>query len=110
MSRKIGDPLTARQQQILDAIRSHLLSHGVPPTIRELCKEFGFVGPHAAVGHLNALIDKGKIRRLAGSTSRNHVPIVPRGCCPTCGQRIDATHSQTIKGNHDDIQCREDDH
>lgn len=56
-----SDNLTARQQQILDFIRSTLESEGRPPTRAEVCTAFGFRSPNAAETHLRALAAKGAI-------------------------------------------------
>ena len=61
-------PLTTRQQQILDWIREHLDSTGLPPTRAELCQAMGFRSPNAAEDHLRALARKGAIELLAGAS------------------------------------------
>jgi repressor LexA len=55
-------PPTPRQLEILAFIESRQRLTG--PTIREICREFGFRSPHGAVCHLDALEKKGLIRRL----------------------------------------------
>ncbi len=57
------EPLTERQEQVLDFIRSCIKEKHLPPTVREICTEFGFAGPNATVGHLKALERKGYIQR-----------------------------------------------
>ncbi len=57
------EPLTERQEQVLDFIRSCIKEKHLPPTVREMCDHFGFAGPNATVGHLKALVRKGYIQR-----------------------------------------------
>ncbi len=54
-------PPTPRQLEILAFIESRQRWAG--PTVREICREFGFRSPHGAVCHLDALERKGLIRR-----------------------------------------------
>lgn len=59
--------LTARQQEIVDFIRSTLEVLGAPPTRMEICQAFGFASPNAAEDHLKALAKKGVITLEQGS-------------------------------------------
>ena len=63
--------LTARQQEVLNFIRTFTGRHGVPPTVREIGARF-HVTPRAAFDHLRALERKGALQRRAsvGRTSR----------------------------------------
>jgi repressor LexA len=61
--------LTARQQQILDLIRSAIENTGFPPTRAEIATELGFRSANAAEEHLQALARKGAIE-LSPGTSR----------------------------------------
>ena len=58
---------TERQKQVLDYIQRHRTRHGVPPTVREIQKHFGFASPNAAASHLRALGQKGLLRRAPGA-------------------------------------------
>jgi repressor LexA len=58
--------LTARQQAVLQFLQEHLKEFGFPPTVREIARQFGMAGPKGAKKHLDALVKKGAIRRLAG--------------------------------------------
>lgn len=60
--------LTARQQQVLDFIKSSLEDTGFPPTRAEIAKELGFRSPNAAEEHLKALARKGAIEMMAGAS------------------------------------------
>jgi repressor LexA len=59
--------LTARQQEILDFIRSTLEVLGAPPTRAEIASAFNFASPNAAEEHLKALARKGIIVLEPGS-------------------------------------------
>lgn len=61
-------PLTARQSEILEFIRSTLSESGAPPTREEIARAFGFRSPNAAEQHLQALRKKGLIDLVAGTS------------------------------------------
>lgn len=63
-----GLPLTARQQQILDWIRRHLESTGMPPTRAEIAAGLGFRTASSAEDHLRALARKGALELLPGAS------------------------------------------
>lgn len=58
--------LTARQAEVLQFIKDGIQENGYPPTIKEICKFFGFRSPRAAADHLDALAHKGAIEIAAG--------------------------------------------
>ncbi len=60
--------LTNRQKQVLEFIRRHMESHGMPPTRAEIGAAFGFRSPNAAEDHLRALERKGALEIIAGSS------------------------------------------
>lgn len=60
--------LTARQQQILDLIRSDITRTGFPPTRAEIARALGFKSANAAEDHLKALARKGAIELTAGAS------------------------------------------
>lgn len=60
--------LTARQSEILELIREHMESNGMPPTRAEIARALGFRSANAAEGHLRALARKGVIELLPGSS------------------------------------------
>ena len=80
--------LTARQQQILDFIREFMEAEGFPPTRAEIARALGFRSVNAAEDHLKALVRKGAISVLPGTSRgirltggrarRRGVPIVGR--------------------------------
>lgn len=87
--------LTARQQQILDWIRSYLETTGMPPTRAEIAGGLGFSTPSSAEDHLQALARKGAIEILPGASRGlrlKEMPGVPvQGALPLVG-RVAAGH------------------
>jgi repressor LexA len=82
--------LTARQQQILDWIRTHIETAGMPPTRAEIAAGLGFSTASSAEDHLQALAKKGAIELRPG-TSRGlrlrELPGVPlQGTLPLVGR------------------------
>ena len=61
-------PLTARQQQILDWIRNHLETTGMPPTRAEIAAGLGFRTASSAEDHLRALARKGVLELTPGAS------------------------------------------
>lgn len=62
------EKLTARQQQVLDLIRSAIEETGFPPTRAEIADVLGFRSPNAAEEHLKALARKGAIEMMPGAS------------------------------------------
>lgn len=62
----MSEPLTDRQQQVLDFIHAHHRQHGVAPSLREIQAHFGLASPFGIKRHVDALANKGALRRLAG--------------------------------------------
>jgi repressor LexA len=60
------EPLTRRQQEIYDYLRSVHRKTGIMPSTREIQHYFGFASQTAAMSHLRALQRKGVIDRLPG--------------------------------------------
>ena len=52
-------PMTARQQQIYEFVRTYRDSHGYCCNVREIAEAFSFSGNNAVVGDLWALRKKG---------------------------------------------------
>jgi repressor LexA len=72
------EPLTDRQRDVLDFINAHHRQHGVAPSLREIQAHFGFASPFAVQRHVDALTEKGALRRLDGKA---------RGLLPTAHPR-----------------------
>jgi repressor LexA len=86
----VASRLTARQQQILDWIRSFVESTGMPPTRAEIAAGLGFSTPSSAEDHLQALAKKGAIEIVPGAARGlrlKDVPGVPtQGTLPLVGR------------------------
>lgn len=65
--------LTERQQELLAYILDSIRGSGRPPTVREICRAFGYRSTGTARDHLRALETKGHLKRLRGK-SRGLVP------------------------------------
>ena len=82
--------LTARQQQILDWIRSFIESRGMPPTRAEIAAGLGFSTASSADDHLQALAKKGAIELVPGASRGlrlTDIPGVPvQGTLPLVGR------------------------
>lgn len=61
-------PLTPRQEQVLELIKSTISHTGMPPTRAEIAKQLGFRSANAAEEHLKALARKGVIEVLPGTS------------------------------------------
>jgi repressor LexA len=61
-------PLTVRQQEILDWIRVHLETTGMPPTRAEIAAGLGFRTASSAEDHLRALARKGVLELTPGAS------------------------------------------
>ena len=76
--------LTARQQQVMDVVRSSIDATGMPPTRADIARELGFKSVNAAEEHLKALAKKGAIELIAGAsrgirlTEQTGLPIIGR--------------------------------
>ena len=57
------ETLTRRQDEILNFIKEYIVSHGYPPTIREIGKAMGVNSPATIHAHLNNLEKKGVIKK-----------------------------------------------
>jgi len=63
------DNLTKRQDEILTYVKEYIVSHGYPPTVREIGKDLGVSSPATIHTHLNKLVEKGFIKK-DGSKNR----------------------------------------
>jgi repressor LexA len=61
-------PLTPRQEEVLQLIKTTMLDTGMPPTRAEIARELGFKSANAAEEHLKALSRKGVIDILPGTS------------------------------------------
>lgn len=61
-------PLTPRQEEVLELVKSTMILTGMPPTRAEIAKRLGFKSANAAEEHLKALARKGVIEILPGTS------------------------------------------
>jgi repressor LexA len=61
-------PLTTRQEEVLQLIKTTMIETGMPPTRAEIARELGFKSANAAEEHLKALARKGVIEILPGTS------------------------------------------
>ena len=92
--------LTARQQEILDLVKSHIDDTGYPPTRAEIAKTLGFRSPNAAEEHLKALARKGAIEIVPGASRGIRLPETYAGL-PIVG-RVAAGNPILAEENIDD--------
>ena len=60
--------LTARQQDVLRFIRDCVAADGLPPTRAEIARALGFSSPNAAEQHVKALVNKGALEWVPGTS------------------------------------------
>lgn len=74
-------PLTPRQEQVLELIKTTITDTGMPPTRAEIARQLGFRSANAAEEHLKALARKGVIEVLPGTSRgiRLNVPLDDTG-------------------------------
>ena len=63
----MDSPLTARQAEILEAIRGHIAEHRRPPSRPELARILGLASTNGVFKHLVALQKKGALELTPGS-------------------------------------------
>lgn len=63
MANKAHKDLTKKQQETLDFLKKYMVSHGFPPSVREICAGMGLSSPATAQTHLKELEAKGFIRK-----------------------------------------------
>ncbi len=57
------EKLTKRQEDTLKFIKEYIVSHGYPPTVREIAEAIDVSSPATVQAHLDRLADKGYIKR-----------------------------------------------
>jgi SOS-response transcriptional repressor LexA len=70
-------PLSLKQQNCLNFIRSEIETKGVAPALREIAKELGFKSPANAHWLVKAIEDAGYIKRVPGK--HRSIELVPQG-------------------------------
>lgn len=59
---------TEKQEAILDYVRAVQAERGMPPSTRDIQRQFGYASQNAAMNHLRALARKGAIEQINGRT------------------------------------------
>ena len=57
------EKLTKRQEDALKFIKTYIVSHGYPPTVREIANNIGVSSPATVQAHLDSLANKGYIKK-----------------------------------------------
>ena len=92
-----ASPLTLRQQAVFDFIRRTIYLEQRPPSIREIGRHVGISSPNGVVGHLTALVKKGRLE----SAKKEPRAVIPRGTRPIDVLR--AVHGMVQKNGRDPI-------
>lgn len=71
--------LTARQQQVLELIKSYAEETGYPPTRAEIARMLGYKSANAAEEHIKALARKGAIEVIPGVSRGIRLPETLQG-------------------------------
>lgn len=73
------NPLTTRQQQVLDVIAKYIDKHRRAPSIRDLGELLGIGSPNGVMAHLHALRKKGYITWQCGANRTLQLTRAARG-------------------------------
>ncbi len=60
--------LTEKQEAILDYVRAVQSERGIPPSTRDIQRQFGYASQNAAMNHLRSLARKGVVEQIDGRT------------------------------------------
>jgi repressor LexA len=71
--------LTARQEQVLQLIKSYAEETGYPPTRAEIAQVLGFKSANAAEEHIKALAKKGALEIIPGASRGIRLPETQSG-------------------------------
>jgi repressor LexA len=71
--------LTARQEQVLQLIKSYAEETGYPPTRAEIARMLGYKSANAAEEHIKALARKGAIEVIPGASRGIRLPEIQAG-------------------------------
>lgn len=78
--------LTARQAELLAFIQERATAGELAPTLEEACVRMGLASRGRVSVLLNALEERGHIRRL--SKRPRAIELVEQHCCPNCGHPL----------------------
>lgn len=90
------EPLTERQQAVLDFVVAYIRDHRFPPTVREIGRALGIRSTNGVSDHLKALERKGYLERR-GMKSRALVPT--KGAMVAGGGEADARGEEARSPN-----------
>ena len=83
-------PLTDRQREVLDFIRTYIVWNGYSPAVRDIGAYFSIGSPNGVECHLKALEKRGYITRAKGGQARSiRLTGTEKRRCPHCGKEID---------------------
>ena len=80
------EKLTKRQEDALKFIKTYIVSHGYPPTVREICAAVGLSSPSTVHGYLDRMVKSGQLKksplknraiRLADNVSDTSMNMMP---------------------------------
>ena len=80
------EKLTKRQEDTLKYIKEYIVSHGYPPTVREIAKELDVSSPATIQAHLDRLADKGYIKK--GSNKNRTIELMVENEYKTANETI----------------------
>ncbi len=58
------EKLTTKQEVVLTFIKKYIASHGISPTIREICDGVGLSSPSTVLAHVENLKNKGYLTTI----------------------------------------------
>ena len=70
------DDLTKKQGEVLKFVKEFMVSHGYPPTVREIGEALGLSSPATTHSHLKGLEEKGYIRKNGSKTAGNPIEAI----------------------------------
>lgn len=94
--RKASKGLTKRQSDILRYIRISVEKRSVPPTVKEICDNFGLASTNGVHQHLKALEKKGFIKRISRGASRGIMILEKSKTAESQNQERPPTHIRSI--------------
>ncbi|EIC83334.1 LexA repressor [Serratia sp. M24T3] len=105
--RKQLSPITPKQREVLEFLKSFLAENGFPPTRGEIAEHFGFKSPNAADENLRSLVKKGFIKLSAGKfrgiTIISHHIEQPRAAVPLAHAEW---QSQVVEASRKWVKCK----
>jgi SOS-response transcriptional repressor LexA len=85
-------PLTKRQHEVFEYIRSFINAHGYAPSYTEIAGGLGLNAIATVWKHVDALREKGHIAHDWGRSRSIRLCV---GACPTCGRATENTANES---------------